>query len=47
MPSVFWYFLGLTVGSTSNRNFNNTYKIDGYKAKEYYTNHQMNYRFNK
>ncbi len=47
MPSVFWYFLGLSLGRRSTPNYNNTYKIDGYKAKEYYTNHQMNYRFNK
>ena len=36
MPSVFWYFLGLSLGRRSTPNYNNTYKIDSYKAKEYY-----------
>ena len=48
MPAVFWYFLGLSLGSSRNRSkINYSYTIDGYKAKEYYINYQMDYRYNK
>ncbi len=48
MPAVFWYFLGLSLGSSRKQPRTiYSYKIDGYKAKEYYTNYQMDYRYNK